>query len=74
MWWTQVGVYSSRDNAERLARKLRAAGFDIEVAKVNVRGKELYRVRAGPVLDRPAALALQSRLTAAGENSSLIAP
>jgi DedD protein len=73
-WWTQLGSFSSRDNAERLARDLRGKGHAIDVARIRVGGKELYRVRAGPVASREAAVALQSRLAAAGHKSSLVPP
>jgi DedD protein len=74
-WWVQVGVFASRDNAQSLAQKLRAAGFTIDVSQMRTNGKELYRVRAGPVADKPAAVAIQSRLDAAGQKkSSLVAP
>lgn len=73
-WWTQLGSFSSRDNAERLAQKLRTAGFTIDVTKVGASGKELYRVRAGPVQGRAEAVALQSRLAADGHKSTLVAP
>lgn len=73
-WWTQLGSFSSRDNAERLARDLRGKGHAIDVARIRVGGKDLYRVRAGPVASREAAVALQSRLSAAGHKSSLVPP
>ncbi len=73
-WWTQLDSFSVRDNADRLASQVRAAGFAIDVTKVGAGGKELYRVRAGPVRDRTEALALQARLAAAGHKSSIVAP
>jgi len=73
-WWVQLGTFASRDNAQRLAQKLRAAGFTIELAQTAVKGKELYRVRAGPVADRGAAGDLQARLAAAGEKKSSLVP
>jgi DedD protein len=73
-WWTQLGSFASSDNAERLARQLRSAGFAVDVAKINAGGKELHRVRAGPVRDRTEALALQARLAAVGHKTSLVAP
>jgi DedD protein len=74
-WWVQIGVFASRDNAQSLAQKLRAAGFTIDVSQMRSNGKELYRVRAGPAADKPAAVAMQSRLDAAGQKkSSLVAP
>jgi len=73
-WWAQLGSFSARDNAERLAQQLRAAGFRIDVSRINAAGKELHRVRAGPVSDRTAAVALQARLAAAGHKASLVGP
>lgn len=73
-WWTQLGSFSSRDNAERLARDLRGKGYSVNVARIKVGAKDLYRVRAGPVATREAAVALQARLAAAGHKSSLVAP
>lgn len=73
-WWTQVGIFSSRDNADRLARKLRTAGFEIEISKYVSGGKDMFRVRSGPVKDRAEALALQARLKAAGHAALLVAP
>lgn len=73
-WWTQLGSFAARDNAERLARDLRGKGFAVNVARIKVGGKDLYRVRSGPVASREAAVALQTRLAAAGHKSSLVAP
>lgn len=74
-WWVQLGSFASRDNAERLAKRLRAAGFSIDVSHSSSKGKELYRVRAGPAADKAAASSLQARLVAAGEkNASVVTP
>jgi cell division septation protein DedD len=73
-WWAQLGSFASRDNAERLSRELRAAGYSVNLARVHAAGKELYRVRAGPEPSREAATSLQARLAAAGHKSSLVAP
>jgi len=73
-WWTQLGSFSARDNAERLARDLRGKGYAVSVAKIRVGSKDLYRVRSGPVASREAAVALQARLAAAGHKSTLVAP
>jgi DedD protein len=73
-WWLQVGIFSSRDNAERLARKLQASGFTVDIGRYQAGGKEMFRVRAGPVRDRAEALALQGRLAASGNNSYLLPP
>ncbi len=73
-WWVQLGSFSSADNAQRLARELRAKGFTIEVSAVKSGGRELHRVRAGPEPDRNAATGLRTRLASAGQQGTLIAP
>ena len=73
-WWAQLGSFSARDNADRLARQLRDAGYQMDVSRIRVGGKDLYRVRAGPVASREAAVSLQTRLAAAGHKSSLVPP
>lgn len=73
-WWVQLGSFSSADNAQRLARELRAKGFTIEVSAVKSGGRELHRVRAGPEVDRNAATGLRTRLAAAGQQGTLVAP
>lgn len=73
-WWLQVGIFASRANAERLAQKLRAAGFSVDLEQYTAGGKDMLRVRAGPVRDRAEALALQARLAASGNASHLLPP
>ncbi len=73
-WWVSLGVFASRDNAQQLAGKLRAAGFTIDVSQSQSKDKELFRVRAGPVADRITASALQARLAAAGQKDLSLVP
>jgi DedD protein len=73
-WWLQVGIFSVRDNAEGLAQKLRAAGIAVDMDNQAIGGKQMYRVRAGPVRDRAEAVALQARLKASGNDSRLLPP
>lgn len=73
-WWVQLGRFSDRANAERLALELRRAGHNISVSQIRADGKELTLVRAGPVADRAAAAALQKRLSAAGHAGSFLVP
>lgn len=73
-WWVQLGSFSSSDNAQRLARDLRGKGFAIDVTRVSASGKQLYRVRAGPVADRAAAVSLRQRLGTAGQAGTLVGP
>lgn len=73
-WWVQLGRFSDRANADRLAIELRRAGHNISLSQIRADGKELTLVRAGPVADRAAAAALQKRLSAAGHGESFLVP
>lgn len=73
-WWVQIGSFSQSANAGRITRQLGDAGFPAVVSPVQSNGKELFRVRAGPVADRAAAEALRARLAAAGHKGTLVAP
>ena len=73
-WWVQIGSFSQAANAQRLTQQLIAAGFPAQLSSVRSNGKELFRVRAGPVGDRDAAETLRTRLAAAGHKGSLVAP
>jgi cell division septation protein DedD len=62
----QLGSFSKRDNAERLAGDLKRKGFSSAVLGGGGSSGSLFRVRAGPVGDKAAAEALAARLAAAG--------
>jgi DedD protein len=69
----QLGVFASRDNADRLAQELKEKGFRISVSEVaGSSGRKLFRVRAGPVTDRTAAADLAAKLRAAGAPGSVV--
>jgi DedD protein len=71
-WAIQVGSFTSRENAERLASELRARNFVASVAGSTTNGRKLYRVRVGPEPDRTSAQALAARLRAAGHSGSIV--
>lgn len=72
-WVVQLGVFASRDNADRLAQELKEKGFRIAVSEVaGSSGRKLFRVRAGPVSDRTAASDLAAKLRAAGARGSVV--
>jgi cell division septation protein DedD len=73
-WWVQVGSYGSRGNAQRVTQELRDAGYAMDMSQMRQNGKDLYRVRAGPVADREAAQALLARLVAAGRKDAKLIP
>ena len=69
-FYAQAGAFAERDNAFRLAGRLRAAGIaDVSVSEVQVDGQRLYRVRAGPVASVAEFDVLIERLRAAGAAS-----
>jgi len=51
----QLGALKTADDANKLRDRLRGAGFAAFVDKVNSNGTTLWRVRAGPEVDRAAA-------------------
>jgi DedD protein len=73
-WAVQLGVFASKDNAERLALEVRVKGFKASVSPARSGGRTLYRVRVGPAADRSAAQELQSRLKAAGRPVGTVVP
>jgi cell division septation protein DedD len=73
-WAVQLGVFASRENAERLALEVRVKGFKASVSPVSSRHRKLYRVRVGPTSDRSGAQELQGRLKAAGRPGGTVVP
>jgi DedD protein len=52
-WVVQAASLSSRENADKLAAKLRDAGLPTpDPELVDIKGKRFYRVRVGPVIER----------------------
>ena len=58
----QVGSFASQANAERETERLIGLGFDAFRFSENAAGREIWRVRVGPVPARPTAATLQTRL------------
>jgi DedD protein len=68
----QLGSFASRANADGLVRDMTAKGFTAFVAPITSNGRELFRVRVGPVRDRAAAEALAAELKRAGQSGSIV--
>lgn len=68
----QLGSFRDRDNANRLVRDMTGKGFAAFVAPITSGGRELYRVRVGPVRDRPAAEALAAQLRRIGQSGAIV--
>jgi len=73
-WAVQVGSFGSRENADRLARRLKLKGYGTFVSESSSRGHTWYRVRVGPQHDRAAADAVAARLRAAGLHGAVAQP
>ena len=65
-WIVQLGSFSRRENAERLATEVKGKGFTVSVLGGGGASGTLFRVRAGPAADRATAEALAAGLAAAG--------
>ncbi len=65
-WIVQLGSFSSRANADRLAADVKGKGFSVSVQGGGGSSGTLFRVRAGPEPDKAGAEALAVRLSAAG--------
>jgi DedD protein len=61
-WVVQVGVFSSRENAEKLVFSLRDDGYRASSRSETADGVTRYKVLVGPEIERPAALGLRDRL------------
>jgi rare lipoprotein A len=71
--YVQVGAFSTRDNAQRVARRLRDADIDsVFLDRVRVAGRLLHRVRIGPLQRVAEADAMSERLRQLGLNSITI--
>jgi DedD protein len=66
LWAVQIGSFSDKENADRLAAELREAGYPAFLSQISSGGRTLHRVRVGPQADRAASEAMQARLSAAG--------
>jgi DedD protein len=73
-WIVQLGSFTSKANAESLARQLKAEGFNAYVAPIGTAGAKRFRVRLGPIADRAAAAGIMAKLRAHRHASTLLAP
>lgn len=66
LWAVQIGSFSDKQNADRLAAELREAGYPAFLSQITADGRTLHRVRVGPQADRQASEAMRTRLSADG--------
>lgn len=61
-FWVQVGAFGVRENADKLAEKLRGAGFSVEIFTIQSTKTLLHHVRVGGYPTREAARATGEKL------------
>jgi cell division septation protein DedD len=71
-WSVQLGIFSKRENAERLVSDAKVKGFNVGVSSADSKG--LFHVRTAGLPDRTAAQTLAQRLKADGFQAAVVAP
>lgn len=61
-WYVQVGVYASRENAQRVVEKLKGRGFAVVTDTVKIEGGKATRLRVGPYRDKAGAERAAARI------------
>lgn len=72
MWAVQLGSFSNRANAEKLAADLRNDGFAAFLSQLGTSNGELHRVRIGPQKDRNAAETVAAKLGKSGHKGQVV--
>ena len=72
MWAVQLGSFSNKDNAERLAADLRKQGYAAFLSQLDTASGTLHRVRIGPLKDRDSAEQMAARLQKAGHSGQAV--
>jgi DedD protein len=70
-WVVQLGSFASKENAEKLARELKAKKFKAFVSEFRGGGKTLWRVRVGPEQDRARIDRIAERLQGEGHKGNV---
>lgn len=72
MWAVQLGSFSNKDNADKLAADLRKQGYAAFLSQLKKDGGQLHRVRIGPQKDRDSAEAMARRLLKVGHKGQVV--
>lgn len=72
MWAVQLGSFSSKENAEKLAADLRKQGYAAFLSQLQTNSGQLHRVRIGPQKDRESAEAMAARLLKVGHKGQVL--
>jgi len=72
MWAVQLGSFSNKENAERLAADLRKQGYAAFLSQLQTDAGLLQRVRIGPQKDRESAEAIAAQLAKSGHKGQVV--
>ena len=72
MWAVQLGSFSNKENADKLAADLRKQGYAAFLSQLKTDGGQLHRVRIGPQKDRDSAEAMAKRLLKVGHKGQVV--
>ena len=72
MWAVQLGSFSNKENAEKLAADLRKQGYAAFLSQLATDSGQLHRVRIGPQKDRESAEAMAKRLAQVGHKGQVV--
>lgn len=72
MWAVQLGSFSSKENAEKLAADLRKQGYAAFLSQLQTPTGPLHRVRIGPQKDRESAEQMASRLAKVNHKGQVV--
>jgi len=72
MWAVQLGSFSNKENAEKLAADLRKQGYAAFLSQLTTSNGQLHRVRIGPQKDRESAEAMAVRLKKVGQDGQVV--
>ncbi len=72
MWAVQLGSFSNKENAEKLAADLRKQGYAAFLSQLQTPTGVMHRVRIGPQKDRDSAEAMATRLSKVGHNGKVV--
>ena len=72
MWAVQLGSFSNRANAEKLAADLRGDGYAAFLSQLGTSNGELHRVRIGPQKDRDSAETVAAKLGKSGHKGQVV--
>jgi DedD protein len=72
MWAVQLGSFSNKENADKLAADLRKQGYAAFLSEIETSSGQLQRVRIGPQKDRQSAEDMAARLLKVGHEGQVL--